>query len=30
MSLEDICAAFWETKDGLAMRDQLDKHPFDK
>ena len=30
VSLDDICAAFWETKDGRAMRDQLDNHPVDK
>jgi hypothetical protein len=30
MSLDDMCAAFWDTKEGLAMRDQLDHHPFDK
>ena len=30
MSLDDICAAFWDTKEGRAMRDQLDNHPFDK
>lgn len=30
LSLDDICAAFWTTEHGLAMRDQLDNYPFDK
>ena len=30
VSLDDICAAFWDTKEGRAMREQLADHPFDK
>ena len=30
VSLDDICAAFWDIKEGRAMRDQLDHHPVDK
>ena len=30
ITLDDICAAFWATVHGLAMRDQLDNHPFNK
>ena len=30
MSLDEICSAFWDTKEGRSMRDQLDNHPFDK
>ena len=30
VSLDDICAAFWDTAEGRAMRDQLDNHPVDK
>ena len=30
VSVDDIAAAFWQTKHGCQMREDLDKRPFRK